>query len=127
MIVAGVDGEQFVVLCGVCGIEIVRANCKRLQTDTKHLTLDTVFHHRLFLLEDFIKRLLQSSAIQGMVNRHVLAAVVHPQVHDTGVVLCLTHSIGNITATLGVLNPELTDALIRIGQREAARLGVRET
>ena len=51
---------------------------------------------------------------------------MYPQVHDTGIVLSLTHCVGNVTAALGVLHPELADRLVGVGQREAAALGVRE-
>ena len=51
---------------------------------------------------------------------------MHPDVHDTGIVLRLTHGIGNAAATLGVLNPKVTDALVGIGERETSTLGMRE-
>ena len=61
-----------------------------------------------------------------MVDADVLAAVVNPKVHDARVILSLAHSIGDITTTFGVLDPEIADALIGVGQREAAALGMRE-
>ena len=51
---------------------------------------------------------------------------MHPQVHDTGIALSLTHGIGYLTATLGMLYPEGTDTLIGIGERQTATLGMRE-
>ena len=61
-----------------------------------------------------------------MVYTNVLATIVYPKVHDTWIALCFTHGIGNVTATLGVFNPEVTDAIVRIRQSEAAALRVRE-
>ena len=61
-----------------------------------------------------------------MVHRHILAAIVYPEVHDTGVALCLTHGVGDVAATFGVLYPELADALIGVRESETARLRMRE-
>ena len=104
----------------------MRAYGEAFQPDAEYLTFDTVLHHGLLLLEDFVERLFQGIAVQGMVYAHVLAAVVNPQIHDTGVVLCFAHGVGNVAATLGVLHPELADRLVWVGQREVAALGVRE-
>ena len=43
------------------------------------------------------------------------------------VVLGLTHRISNTTTTFGMLNPEITDALVRIRQCQVATLGMGET
>ena len=49
-----------------------------------------------------------------MIDRDILASVVNPEVHDTRIFLSLTHLVSNVTAPLGVLDPEITDALVRI-------------
>ena len=51
---------------------------------------------------------------------------MHPDIHDTGVVLGLTHRIGNATATLGMINPEVANTFIWIRQREFATLRMGE-
>ena len=51
-----------------------------------------------------------------MVDGNVLAAVVHPKVHDTRIVLGLADDISNLAAALRVLNPEITYALVRVGE-----------
>ena len=104
----------------------MRSDGKALQTDTEDLTFETILHHGLFLLEDLIERLLEEMTVHHVVHTLVLTAVVYPKIHDTGVILCLAHGIGNVTATLGVLDPEIADSLIGIGQRKVAALGVRE-
>ena len=100
--------------------------CEAFETNTEHLTFDTVFHHRLLLREDVVERLLQKVAIHSMVNTYILASVVYPEVHDTWVALCFTHCISNVTATLSMLNPEITDVIIRIRKCQTTRLWMRE-
>ena len=39
---------------------------------------------------------------------------MYPDIHDTRVALELTHCVGDAAATLGVLNPEVADALVGI-------------
>ena len=51
---------------------------------------------------------------------------MNPDVHDTGIALGLTHGIGNAAATLGVLDPEVADALVGVREGEIATLGVGE-
>ena len=59
-----------------------------------------------------------------MVDRHVLASIVNPHVHDTWIVLSLSHSVRDVAAALCVLHPELANALVRIGKREITALGM---
>ena len=79
------------------------------------------------IFENLVERFLEGVAIECVVYRYVLATIVNPEVHDTWVVLCLTHGIGDVAATLGVLNPERADALVGIRQCQTARLWMRET
>ena len=80
----------------------------------------------IFLREDGIERFLQQFAVFHAVHRDVLAAVVHPEVHDAGVALALSHLFGNGAAAAGVFNPEVADALVRVGEGEVARFGMGE-
>ena len=57
-----------------------------------------------------------SHPIFHAVYSDILASVMYPKIHDTRVTLRLTHFFGNGTTTFGMLNPELTNALIRIRQ-----------
>ena len=51
---------------------------------------------------------------------------MYPYVHDTGIALGNTHSLGNGAATLRVLDPEVANLGIGIRERQITRLGVRE-
>ncbi len=76
--------------------------------------------------ENLIKRIFQYRAIKHAVYGHLFLTVMHPEIHDTLVVELTAHLVGNSAATLGVLDPEISDALVGVTQREIARLGVRE-
>ena len=127
MVVACVDGEDDVVLGCVGGIEIVTANCEALQSDAEHLSLDTVFHHWLRLGKNLVERVFEVMTIEEVVDALVLASIVYPQVHDTGVALCLSDGVGDVATAARVLNPEVSDAVVRIGETEVSALGMRET
>ena len=104
----------------------MRAHGITLESDAEELGLEAVFHTIEFLLHDLVERGSKDLTIFLPLYRHVLRTVVYPDIHDTGVALSLTHGIGNVTATLGMLNPEVADALVRVRQREVATLRVRE-
>lgn len=124
--VAGVESDHHVVLGGIGGVEVIGAYSVALETDTEHLGLNTVLHPVILVLKDLIERILEELAIHVAVHGDVLGAVMHPGVHDTGILLSLADGLGNGTATLGVLDPEITDALVGVGEREVAALGMRE-
>ena len=126
VIVSCVDGEQGLVLGGITYAELVRTYGVVFQTDTEDFRFETGLHVVVFYGEDFVEALLEEAAIVHTVYRDVLAAVMHPKIHDTGVALAFTHLFGNGTATFGVFNPEITDTFVGIREREVARFGVRE-
>ena len=51
---------------------------------------------------------------------------MYPDVHDAGVSLGLSHDVRNVAAAFGMLNPELPDGFVRIGQGEVSALGMAE-
>ena len=126
MEVTGIKRNDFLVLRCIANIEIVRTYRIAFQTDTEYLRFDTVLHVLVFSSEDLVERILQQSTVLHAVHGDVLATVVYPQVHDTRVALALTHFFGNGTTMLGMFNPEITDAFIRIGQGQVTRLRMRE-
>ena len=126
MEVTGIQSNDFLILRSIANVEVVRAHGIAFQTDTENLRLDTILHVIVFFCKDFIQRVLQQSTIFHAVHGDVLATIMHPQVHDTRIVLTLTHLFGNGTTTLGVLNPKITDSFIRIRQGQVARLRMRE-
>ena len=95
-----------------------------LQTDAEQFGFQTGLHARQLLLQDLVEALGENLAVALALHRHVLRAVVHPDIHDGGVALCLTHRVGDAAAALGVLNPELADGGVGIREGEVAALGV---
>ena len=126
LVVAGVQGVHLLAGGAVGGVEVVRAYGVALQTDAEELGLEAVLHAVELLLHDLVERGSEDFAVLLALYGDVLHAVVYPDVHDTGVVLSLTHGVGDATAALGVLNPEVADGLVGVRQREVAALRVRE-
>ncbi len=124
MEVAGVESDNLIVLGTVAHIEIVAAHGERLKPDTENLRFQAVLHMGVFLLVDFIERVLEDGTVEHTVHSHLLLPVVNPKVHDTLVIELTSHLVGDSTATLCVVNPEITDAFIGIAQCEAARFGM---
>ena len=126
MVVAGVDGRDLAVLRSVCGVEVVAAYGEALEADAEELAFDTVLHVFLLLGEDLVEGLLKQAAVEHVVDGLLLASVVHPYVHDTGIALSLAHCVGDVTAALGMLDPEVADGLVGVGEREVSALRVGE-
>ena len=126
LVVAGVESVDGVVLGAVACEEVVRTYGVGFETDAEELGFETRLHVGQVFGEDFVEALFENLAVAIALYGEVLASVVNPDVHDTGVALCLTHGIGDAAAALGVLNPEVADGLVGIGQRKVATLGVGE-
>ena len=126
VVVAGVDGEQLVVLCGIGCVEVVAAYGEAFESDSEDFAFDAVFHHGQLLAKDLVERLFQQLSVFAVSDADVLATVVNPEVHDAGVALCFSHSIGDATATAGVFNPEIPDIVVGICQGEVSAFGMRE-
>ena len=109
-----IEGVYHVVLSAVASVEVVGTYGVSLQTDTEELSLQARLHVWQLLCQDFIERVLQNLTVATLFNGDILRTVVYPDVHDTWVVLELTHSVCNAATTLGVFNPELADSWVRI-------------
>jgi len=116
LIVARVEGVDDIVFRAVSSVEVVRADGVGLQSDTEELGLKTVLHVGQFLGEDVVKAVFEYLAVAVFLYGEVFAAVMDPDIHDTGIALCLTHGVGDASATLGMLDPEVADVLVGIGQ-----------
>ena len=125
-VVAGVQRVHLLAGGAVGGVEVVRAYGVALQSDAEQFSLEAVLHAVELLFHDFVERGSKDFAIFLALHRHVLRTVVHPDVHDAGVALRLTHGVGDASAALRVLNPEVADALVGVRQRQAAALRMRE-
>ena len=126
LIVTSVERIHLLTGGAIGGVEIVRTHGIRLQSDAKQLRLEAVLHTVETLLHDFIERSSEDLAILLALHGHILRTIVHPDIHDARIALRLTHGIGNATTTLRVLNPKVTNRLIRIRQRELTTLRVGE-
>ena len=94
----------------------MRADGVSLQSDTEELGFKAVLHVGKLLSEDVVKTVLENLAVAVFLHGEVFAAVMDPDVHDARVALCLTHSVGDAATALGMLNPEVSDLLVGIGQ-----------
>src|SRR5574344_39020 len=114
LIMAGIERVHDIVLSARACIEVMRAYRIAFHTDAKEFSFKTSLHIWKIFAKYFIQRLFQNLTITITLYRLILHSVMNPNVHDTRVVLRLTHSIGNTTATFCMFNPELTNFLIRI-------------
>ena len=117
MEVPGVESDYFAGLSCISCVEVARSHSVAFESDAKHLRFKAILHIVVFLCKNLVERVLEQAAIEQAVNGDVLAAIVNPKVHDARVALTLTHLFSHGAATLGVLNPEVADALIGIGER----------
>ena len=113
---SGVEGVHQVARSAVAGHEVVRTDGVAFQPDAKEFCLQAVLHAVELLGQYLVQALCHEPAIAHTLDGQVLATVVHPDVHDARVALCPAHSIGNPTATLGMLDPEFADTLVGISQ-----------
>ena len=90
---AGIESYHHVAPGGVGRIEIITADCETLQTDAEDLALHAVLHPVVVMLENLVERVFEQFAVHIAVDSYVLAAVVYPRVHDTGVLLGLADSL----------------------------------
>ena len=107
-----VESVHHIVLSAVASVEVVRTYGISLQANTEEFSFETRLHVRQLLCQDLIKRVLQNLTIASLLYGDILRAIMYPDVHDTWIVLELTHCISDTAATLGVLNPELTDSRV---------------
>ena len=124
--VPGVERYQLLTLYAVGYVEIVGTDRVTFKADAEDLRLHAVLHMGVFRGEYPVEGLFEQLTVLHTVDGDVLTAVVHPKVHDARIVLTFSHLLGNGPATFGVLHPEVADALVGIGQRQVAALGVRE-
>ena len=126
MEMTGIECYDFLILCRIADVEVVRSYRIAFQTDTEHFRFDTILHVLIFGSEDLVERILQQGTVLHAIHGNVLATVVHPKIHDTRVALTLPHFFSHRTTTLGMFYPKASDTFVRMGQRQVARLGMRE-
>ena len=115
---ARVERHDLAVLGSVTQREVVRSHRVVFGANAEQLGLDAILHVGVLGGEYLVERLLQQLAILQAVDRLVLRAVVYPDVENRRIALTAAHLLGNRAATFGVLDPELADAFVGIGQSE---------
>ena len=80
----------------------------------------------VFRSKNTIERIFEKRTILHTVYSDVLAAIMHPEIHDARVSLATSHFLGNGTTTFSMFDPEVTDTLVRISQRKITTLRMRE-
>ena len=115
MEVTRIDCYQFLVLHAITYTEFIRAHCIAFQTDTEYFRFQTVLHIFIFRSKNPVERVFKQFTVFHTVYRNILATVVYPKIHDARIALTTSHLFRNGTAALGMFNPEITDAFIRIG------------
>jgi len=124
LVVTRVERVDDLARGAVAFVEVHRANSETLQTDAEELSLDARFHVGQWFGQNLVQRSGQNLAIAFAFHGDVLQAVVHPDVHDAWVALRLAHRVGDAAAAFGVLNPEIADFRVGIGQAQIPALGV---
>jgi len=110
--------------------ELVGAHGVALDAQAEELRLHRVLLQRRVHLsggEDRVQGFQHPLPGRGGIRGHVLVAVGHPEVDHGSLAQRLAEAFRDLAAALAVLDPEIPDALVRAGQREAAlRLRVGE-
>ena len=127
--VAGVQAQQDVVLRGVPEVELVRPGDVALRADAEQLALGRIEVAAAVELlgEDRVQGFGQPQPRALAVHGRILVAVGDPDVRDAGRAQGLADGRADPAAGDAVLDPEAANALVGVGQGEAAGgLRVRE-
>ena len=121
-----IDSDEFLMLHAISHTELIRTYRIAFQADAEHFRLQTILHIFILRSKNPVERVLKQFTIFHTINRNIFAAIVHPKVHDTGIPLPTSHFLCNGTTTLGMLDPEITNALIGVRQRQVTTFRMRE-
>ena len=80
----------------------------------------------VFRSKNTVERIFEKCTILHTVYSDILAAIMHPEIHDAGISLAAPHFLGNGTTTFSMFDPKITDTLVRISQRKITALRMRE-
>ena len=117
---AHVEAQERAVPDRVAEVELVAAHGHRLDPDAEELRFDRVEHVRLVerRSDHLVERGFQPPARRHPVDGDILRAVRHPDVVDRRAAQRLADPGGDLAAAFAVLDPELADALVGVGERE---------
>ena len=110
----------------IARVKVVRADGETLQSDAKEFGLDARFHVGQVFGQDFIQGFGQQLTVAFALHGEVFQAVVHPDVHDARVALCLAHGVGDVATAFGMLDPEGADGGVGVSQTQISALGMTE-
>ena len=123
---AGVESVDNLPACAISLVEIHRSYSVALQADSEKFRFDATLHPRKILLEDFVEGGSQYLTVALALDGELLLAVMYPDIHDAWITLSLAHRICDTAATLRMLDPELPDGRIRIGEGKVTALRMAE-
>ena len=126
LIMACVKGVHHFAGGAVALVEVHGAHGIAFQAYAEELGFHAALHAGQFLLQNLVQGGGQQFPVILAVHGEVFGAVVYPDVHDARVSLGLSHGVGNVAAAFGMLNPELPDGFVRVGQGEVSALGMAE-
>ena len=115
-----VQAKQQPLPDGVAKIEFVTADRARLDSDAEQLALDGIKHVRPIMNvgKHRVERRFQPHPRRTPVDGRVLIAVRNPDVVDHGRADFTAHPCRNLPCPPPVLDPELANALVRMGKRQ---------
>ncbi len=126
MEMARVERHDLILLRAVAQVEIIGTDRITFQTDTEQFRLDTILHVLILRCKNLVERLFQYLTVFETAGGNFLAAVMNPEVHDTGIILVFTHLFADPAAAFRMFDPEIADRIVGIRQRQIAALRMRE-
>ena len=121
---ACVERVNHIIFRAIACIKIVRSHGVCFQTYTKKLCFEAAFHVWKLFRKNVIEAFFQNFAVAITLYGIILASVMNPDIHNTGVVLILTHGIGYAATAFGMFNPEVANSLVGIRKCEVTALGM---
>ena len=120
---AGVEGQEKIILDGVAHAEFMAADSVAFDADTEELRFDTVANIflRIFDGEDLVVGFRQALARGETIDGRVLHAVGSPVVDDAGRTELFAEIVRDLATTLVVFDPEIADFLA--GMRKSQSVG----
>src|SRR5574344_1650392 len=107
LIVTCVQCVHHMVLSTIACIEIVRAHGVTFHSDSEQFGFEAGLHAWQFLCQYLIQTFFQYLTITEALHCLIFFSVVNPNIHDTRITLSFAHCISYLTATFGMLNPEI--------------------
>ena len=124
MIMPGIEREQFFAGDSIPQIKLMRTSDVTFRTDTEELRFDGIIKLNFAGSDDFENSVERGSKpLPGRmtIRRRIFVAIRNPNIGDAGFAQGLAERRANVAANNPVFDPELTNAFVRMRQREAVR------